>query len=123
MLDPRLEALLPVARAATVPAPVTPTSSVPGERKPADISEDELVAALRAARFRPHAAAQRLGIPRSSIYDLIARSRYLRTAADLSREEIATAAAKNGGHIEAMAALLEVSASALRRRMRQLGMR
>jgi len=100
------------------------SSAVPErkERKPADISEAELVSAMRAARFRPHAAARRLGIPRSSIYDLIARSRSLRTAADLGRDEILAAATAEEGHIEAMAAALEVSASALRRRMRQLGM-
>jgi two-component system nitrogen regulation response regulator GlnG len=126
-LDPGLEALLAepgTAESRAVPATVAvfDTPPAPGERKPADISEAELVAAMRAARFRPHAAARQLGIPRSSIYDLIARSRSLRTAADLGRDEIAAAAAAEAGHVEAMAASLEVSASALRRRMRQLGM-
>jgi two-component system nitrogen regulation response regulator GlnG len=121
-LDPGVEALL----AAPVTAAFDPPPSVLREdrleRKPADISEAELVAAMRAARFRPNAAARRLAIPRSSIYDLIARSRSLRTAAGLGREEIAAAAIAEDGHVEAMAAALEVSASALRRRMRQLGM-
>jgi len=128
-LDPGLEALLaaPVATESQAAGPVvaavfdTPPRAS-GERKPADISEAELMAAMRAARFRPHAAARHLGIPRSSIYDLIARSRSLRTAADLGRDEILAAATAEEGHIEAMAAALEVSASALRRRMRQLGM-
>ncbi len=123
MLDPRLEALLPPARVVAAAAVDMLQQPAAGERKPADISEVELVAAMRAARFRPQAAARRLGIPRSSIYDLIARSRHLRTAAGLGREEIAAAAAEHGGHIETMAAALEVSASALRRRMRELGMK
>jgi len=115
--DPGLEPL--VADPVAAESPAVPERK---ERKPADISEAELVSAMRAARFRPHAAARRLGIPRSSIYDLIARSRSLRTAADLGRDEILAAATAEEGHIEAMAAALEVSASALRRRMRQLGM-
>ena len=128
MLDPGLEALLAGSGAAesrAVPDTAAASFATPpavGQRKPADISEAELVAAMRAARFRLHAAARRLGIPRSSIYDLIARSRSLRTAADLGRDEIAAAAVAAEGHIEAIAAALEVSASALRRRMRQLGM-
>ena len=77
---------------------------------------------MRAARFRPQEAADRLGIPRSSIYDLIARSRELRTAADLDRDTLAAAMAAQGGHVESAAAALEVSASALRRRLRQLGL-
>ena len=93
-----------------------------GPRRPADIDEKELVAAMRAARFRPQEAADRLGIPRSSIYDLIARSRELRTAADLDRDTLAAAMAAQGGHVESAAAALEVSASALRRRLRQLGL-
>ncbi len=105
----------------TAAAPVAPPPAPePGERKPADIGDEELVAAMRAARFRPQAAARILGIPRSSIYDLFSRSRRLRTADALGREEIVAAGAEHRGHVETMAAALEVSAGALRRRLRQL---
>jgi len=126
-LDEVLEAMLARRsdeRAEVVPAEPAPAPE-PGKRnprKPADIGENELLEAMREARFRPHLAAERLGIPRSSIYDLIARSPRLRTAADLGRDELVLALAENEGHLEKTAARLEVSTSGLQRRLRQLGL-
>ncbi|MEM7355169.1 MAG: sigma-54 dependent transcriptional regulator [Acidobacteriota bacterium] len=91
-----------------------------GRRRPSDLREEEVVAALRAHRFRPSPAADALGIPRSSIYDLIKKISGLRQASDLGREEIARAVARFGPSLEAVAANLEVSESALRRRLREL---
>ncbi len=91
-------------------------------RKPADVTEQELVAALRAQRWRPHAAARQLGIPRPSIYHLIKKSPRLRTAAELSRAELEDARRRFGDDTAAMAAELEVSETALRRRLGQLGL-
>ncbi len=90
------------------------------ETRASDLSESEVVAALRAHDFRPAAAADALGIPRSSIYDLIAKIPGLRKASELTREDIADARARVGPSIEAMAAELEVSQRALRRRLGQL---
>ena len=103
--------------------------SSPGHRSPApppprkragELREEEVVAALRAHDFRPAAAADALGIPRSSIYDLMKRIPGLRKASELTREEIDDARARVGPSLEAVAAALEVSQRALRRRLGQL---
>lgn len=105
------------------PGPVSTEDPVrSGPRRPSDLREGEIVAALRAHRFRPAAAADALGIPRSSIYDLIAKIPGLRKASDLTREEITAALDGAGPSLEAVAAALEVSERALRRRMGELGM-
>ena len=96
--------------------------SPPHRRRAADITPQELKAALKAHRWRPHAAAHALGIPRASIYDLIAKSPYLRTAADLRRNEIEEARERSDGDVAKMADALEVSERALRRRLRELGL-
>ena len=49
------------------------------------------------------------------------RSPHVRKAKDLERAEIAEAVERCGGDLAAMVERLEVSAPALRRRMRQLG--
>jgi two-component system nitrogen regulation response regulator GlnG len=118
-LDPALEEAL---REAAVPPPAPPVPIPAESRKPADVTEDELLAALQATRFRPHAAARRLGIPRPSIYHLMKKSPRLQSSADLSREALAAARSRFGDDIAAMAAALEVSEQGLRRRLRQLGM-
>ncbi len=100
---------------APAPAPAEPL-------RPADITDDQLVAALRAHRFSPERAAAALGIPRSSIYRLMDRCARVRKASELDADEIRAAHARTGGDIEATAALLEVSALALRRRMHALAL-
>ena len=113
-LDPALAEVL----AEPAPPPSPPVSAEP--RKPADITEDELLAALQATRFRPHAAARRLGIPRPSIYHLIKKSPRLQNAAALGPEDLEAALRRFGGDVAAMAAALQVSEQGLRRRLRQL---
>ena len=66
--------------------------------------------------------ATELGISRGSLYDRIEKSSRIRKAADLSREEIEECAARCGGDLDAMVAVLEVSKRGLQRRMTQLGM-
>ena len=95
-------------------APATP------RKRATELTEDEVVAALRDHQFRPAAAADALGIPRSSIYDLMKKIPGLRKASDLTREEIDEARTRVGPSLEAMAAALEVSQRALRRRLGQL---
>jgi two-component system nitrogen regulation response regulator GlnG len=92
-------------------------------RSPREVSEDELVDALRANRWEPGAAARQLGISRPSIYLLIDASRRVRKASDLEREEAEDAFRRCGGRFAEMAALLEVSEEALKRRLKQLGIR
>ena len=90
-------------------------------RKPEDIRDDELLAALRANRWRLQPTAAQLGISRTSLYDRIDRSPHLRKAADLIREELEAAAARHSGDLDAMSEELEVSKRGLQRRMKQLG--
>ena len=123
-LDPALEeSLLEPATApqpAAAPPPPVPVQAEP--RKPADVTEEELIAALQATRFRPHAAALRLGIPRPSIYHLMKKSPRLQAAAHLTPQDLEAARGRFGTDIAAMAAALEVSEQGLRRRLRQLGL-
>ncbi|HEV2845438.1 MAG TPA: sigma-54 dependent transcriptional regulator, partial [Thermoanaerobaculia bacterium] len=54
-------------------------------RSAEEVTEDELLAALRANRWRIQRAAEALGISRGSLYDRIEKSTRIRKAADLSR--------------------------------------
>lgn len=110
-----------------------PTWDFPGEapppresrkryRSPEDVTDDELIAALRTHRWRIQRAAAELGISRGSLYDRIEKSPRIRKAADLSREEIAACQARCGGDLDAMVEALEVSKRGLQRRMTQLGL-
>ncbi|MDI1448503.1 sigma 54-interacting transcriptional regulator [Polyangium sp. 6x1] len=98
---------------------VPPQASAP-RRKPSEVSEAELVAALAESKWDLKAAADRLGIPRPSIYDLIDRSPSIRTAGDLSAEEITGAHHAYQGDLDAMAQHLKVSKRALTRRLKEL---
>jgi two-component system, NtrC family, nitrogen regulation response regulator GlnG len=115
-----------------------PTHSHPGERaepssppaqesrkryrRPEDVTDDELIAALRAHRWRIQRAAAELGISRGSLYDRIEKNSRIRKAVDLSREEIQECSERCDGDLDAMVAALEVSKRGLQRRMTQLGM-
>jgi len=87
-----------------------------------EVTEDELLAALRAHRWRIQRAATALGISRGSLYDKIEKSSRVRKAVDLSREEIEACHARCGGDLDAMVEALEVSKRGLQRRMTQLGL-
>jgi two-component system, NtrC family, nitrogen regulation response regulator GlnG len=95
--------------------------SRPAWRRPDDVREDELLAALRANRWRLQPTAAQLGISRSSLYDRIDRSSGIRKAVDLSQEEIEAAFARCQGDLDAMVEELEVSKRGLQRRMKSLG--
>ncbi|WP_375768772.1 sigma-54 dependent transcriptional regulator [Archangium gephyra] len=91
-------------------------------RKPSDVGEQELLEALRASSWDLKAAADRLGIPRSSVYVLIDKSSLIRTARDLSPEEITRCFQECQGDLDQMVRRLEVSKRALQRRVRELGL-
>ncbi len=97
-------------------------SAKPIYRSPGDVSEDELLAVLRANAFRLQPTAAALAISRTSLYALIDRSPNIRKARDLGSEEIERARRRNDGDLDAMAAELEVSRKGLSRRMTQLGL-
>jgi len=94
----------------------------PVYRKAAEVSEDELVDALRAADFELTPAAEALGVSRPVLYQLIEKCPRVRKAADLGREEIEQALASAGDEVT-VARVLEVSLQGLRLRMKALGLR
>ncbi len=99
-----------------------PEPKGPPRRKASDVPEPELLAALRACEWDLKATADKLGIPRSSIYDVIEKNPRIRTAGDLTVEEITQCHRECGGDLEAMARRLEVSRRALSRRIKELGL-
>ncbi|HSK77207.1 MAG TPA: sigma-54 dependent transcriptional regulator [Thermoanaerobaculia bacterium] len=104
-----------------VAVPAAPKPSRKVYRNPEEVSEEELLAALRAHRWRLLPTAAALGISRTSLYDRIEKSQRIRKAADLSREEIEACRERVSGDLDAMAEALEVSKRGLQRRMTQLG--
>jgi two-component system nitrogen regulation response regulator GlnG len=115
----------PAAAPALAPVADPAPSSRPAaarRRKPADISQDELLAVLRAHRWRLKRAAEALGISRPSLYVLIERCPAIRKAGDLKVEEIVLCHRECGGDLDLMVERLRVSRDALHRRIRELGL-
>ncbi len=113
------------ARAADVRSPEPPAAGSwrPVYRKPGDVSEDELLDALRQHRFELKPTAEALGVSRGTLYNLVAKCPRVRKAAELERAEIEAALATADGDLEAVAVTLEVSFPGLKRRMKALGLR
>jgi two-component system nitrogen regulation response regulator GlnG len=88
---------------------------------PEQIDDIRLRDTLRAHRFEPGATADALGISRPALYRLMGRAS-IRTASDLSADEIEVARRATNGGLDVMAETLEVSARGLRLRMTQLGL-
>ena len=106
------------------PAPQAPAASRPRwGRRPSDITDDELLAALREHRWNLRATAEALGVARTSLYSLLDRSPRVRSASDVPSEEIRLCHARCGGDLPAMVAELEVSERGLRQRLKDLGLR
>jgi len=112
---------LPAIAVIGAPEMASAPQQKPRYRKPSEVKEGELLAALRAHRWEIKPTAVELGIARSSLYVLIDRCSKVRRAGDLSREEILACREKVGEDLEAMVDLLEVSSSGLVQRMKQLG--
>jgi two-component system nitrogen regulation response regulator GlnG len=131
--SPGLESLLgvpggglPAEPPAAAPAVSNPEPSsrpvAARRRKPADISQDELLTVLRAHRWRLKSAAEELGISRPSLYVLIEHCPAIRKAGDLKVEEIVLCHRECGGDLDLMVERLMVSRDALHRRIRELGL-
>jgi two-component system nitrogen regulation response regulator GlnG len=117
-LDAQLERELATVEA----APPSSASKPASRRRPADIGETELLTALRECGWDFQATADRLGVHRTSIYDLIERSPHLRTAGELGVEELTRCYQECQGDVDAMVRRLEVSKRALSRRLKELGL-
>jgi two-component system nitrogen regulation response regulator GlnG len=109
------------AESERVPEPARGRS--PRRRSPQEVSDDELVSALRANRWEPVATSGQLGISRAALYLLIDACPVTRKAADLASPEIEQALGQGGGSLARAAAQLEVSEEGLKRRMKKLGLR
>jgi two-component system nitrogen regulation response regulator GlnG len=127
-IGPQIEKLLREADSAAATAAMEPIPPEPRRRaepqayrSPAEVTEAEVVEALRASRWEVKPAAERLGISRPSFYLLIEKFPSIRKAADLSRAEILEAREACAGDLDAAAERLEVSKKGLQQRMRQLG--
>ncbi|HEY0476138.1 MAG TPA: sigma 54-interacting transcriptional regulator [Kofleriaceae bacterium] len=123
-LDPHLADQLAVTPAGSGSLPVPPRAD-PGSdarRRPSEVTEAQLIDALRACSWDRKAAADRLRIPRPSIYDLIDRYPNIRTVGDLDADEITRCFQDCAGDLDAMVAQLQVSRHALVRRLRDLGL-
>ncbi|HZH78486.1 MAG TPA: sigma 54-interacting transcriptional regulator [Archangium sp.] len=103
-------------------APSTQAVRAPARRKSTELTEPVLLAALRENAWDVKRAADSLGVPRSSIYDFIERSPNIRLAGDLSVEELTQCFHECQGNLDAMVRRLEVSKSALNRRVKELGL-
>jgi len=94
----------------------------PRRRRPADVTEAELLEVLQRCAWNLRLAADQLGIPRPSIYDLIDKHPKLRLAGDLDADEIIQCFQRLGGDLDAMVAQLQVSKWGLSRRIKELGL-
>ena len=102
------------------PQPVRPTSR-PSPR-PAEITNERLLQALREHSWSPNRTAASLGIATGTLHDLMRRSGAVRRAADLNDEELRAAQEACAGDTRAMADRLCVSERGLRIALRQRGL-
>jgi two-component system nitrogen regulation response regulator GlnG len=123
--DPHLEQELergPAPVSSQAPAPAEPSAPTAPRRKASEIGGQELLSALRESGWNLKAAASRLGISRSSLYDVIERSPHIRTSQDVSPEELRRCFHECQGDLDAMVQRLEVSKRGLLGRLRELGL-
>lgn len=122
-MNPAVERLL---EGGAAPLPDTPAEEplAPPRPTPADlssISDDRVVEVLEQTGWHFTAAARELGVSKTSMYQLVARSKRIRKAKDLTREEILDAQRECDGDLAKMAARLSVSRRGLKLRMTTLG--
>jgi two-component system nitrogen regulation response regulator GlnG len=111
----------PGAKPSTDPILAEPAPAPP--RGDARTLEDrDIVAAMRAARFRIARAAEALGVSRSWLHTRLEFCVGVRHAKDLTREEILKASTRVGANLQQLAELLEVSEHGLKLRMTALGL-
>jgi len=89
-------------------------------KRPSELSTEEIVAVLIQHNWELTPAAKTLGIARASLYTIIQQHRGIRTAGDLSAEEIAEAMARHDDDVTRVASELRVSKRALKMRIKAL---
>jgi two-component system nitrogen regulation response regulator GlnG len=104
-------------------APAARQKSQPGAyRSPSEVTQEELLEALRANDWELKGAAESLGISRPALYLVLRKFPGIRTARDLSRAEILECRERFGDDLDAMARELEVSRKGLQQRMKEIGL-
>jgi two-component system, NtrC family, nitrogen regulation response regulator GlnG len=103
---------------AEVPAPTAP----PGGRRPQDLSDAEILAALERTAFRIELAAASLGVSRSALYAIVRKRRLPCRAVELDATAIGEALVAASDEVRGAARALGVSERALRLRMQALGL-
>ena len=127
-LEPQLERMLDEGDSgpsSIMPPPgstesaLPPPPAVPPTRRPTEISDLDLIAALEANRWAPGRTAAALGIPTSTLHDLIRKCPSIRKAKDIDDDELRAALEASGGDTERAAADLRVSERALRMQLKE----
>ncbi len=90
-------------------------------KRPGEITEPELIEALKAHNYRLGPTAKDLGMSRTTLYALIDKSPNIRKARDLTEEQI-QAVLSDDVDVAGAAESLEVSARGLQLRMKELGL-
>ena len=100
--------------------PLAPTAAAPKSlrRRLNSISDDAVLDAMAAGRWRVLGAARWLGVSRPSMYKLLARHPQIRPVDAIGREELACALAQHGHDLERCAAQLHTPLEALRRHVK-----
>ena len=123
-LDPTVERLLPTTERATLPSPAAPLPPPTKQRRRlVDITDDDVLQALRDNHWRIGASARALGISKTSLYQLMDRNALIRKAKDLSSDEITQGLRDAHGDLTLLARTLEVSRRGLQLRMTELGIK
>ena len=91
-------------------------------KRPADITEDELLTALRRFRWNFKAAAAGLGISRASLYQLASKCKRIRKADALDEAELRAAWTSFKGDLDQLTNYFAVSRLALRHRLKSMGL-
>jgi two-component system nitrogen regulation response regulator GlnG len=91
-------------------------------RKPSELAEEQVLAALDNHGWCIQDAANELGISRPSMYKLLEACPQVRRAEQIPEEELRDALERCGGSLEACARVLRTPSEALRRRLRALDM-
>jgi two-component system nitrogen regulation response regulator GlnG len=86
------------------------------------LSDGALMATLEDHGWQIAAAARSLGVSRSTLYARIRRSRAMKTARELPRDELADLYQRHHGDLAAMSAEARISARALHFRLQALGL-
>ncbi len=113
----------PAAELEETAKPVLRQRSQPGTyRSPSEVTQEELLEALRANDWEVKGAAESLGISRPALYLVLRKFPGIRTARDLSRAEILECRERHGADLDAMARELEVSRKGLQQRLKEIGL-